>query len=97
MIGKAFIVAAMLLALCAVSASAQRRNGRVPRIDRVQRNNFPSMNRLGRSVFDRLDMNNDGYISMFEWNGNRRTFDRVDFNNDGMISRMEWRMRRRGR
>lgn len=65
--------------------------GRVPRVNRVERNT------LRLNGFDRLDLNRDGYISYFEWRGNRRRFNQLDFNNDRRISRSEWRFGRRRR
>src|SRR5262245_39431794 len=43
------------------------------------------------SSFDRLDRNNDGYISRSEWAGNDRVSDRVDRNDDRRLSRYEVR------
>lgn len=96
MIRTVFILSILILGLFVVSSSAQIRNPRNPRIDR-QSMRMRSQN-FGRfRGFDRLDWNNDGYISQFEWRGSRRAFDRLDWNNDGLISRYEWRNRRRGR
>ncbi len=43
------------------------------------------------SDFDRLDRNDNGYISQNEWNGNERVFARVDRNDDRRLSRAEVR------
>ena len=40
-------------------------------------------------VTQRLDRNNDGYISRSEWPGSRDGFDRLDLNNDNRVSRSE--------
>lgn len=39
--------------------------------------------------FERLDRNNDNYISMSEWTRDARQFDRLDLNNDNRLSRSE--------
>lgn len=39
--------------------------------------------------FDRLDRNNDGYLSLSEWGRDRDRFDRLDLNNDNRLSRNE--------
>ncbi len=88
---RAIIVIGLILIGLSVSAEAQRRVGRVPRVNRVERNT------LRLNGFDRLDLNRDGYISYFEWRGNRRRFNQLDFNNDRRISRSEWRFGRRRR
>lgn len=41
--------------------------------------------------FDRLDRNDNGYVSQNEWNGNDRVFERVDRNNDNRLTRTEVR------
>jgi hypothetical protein len=46
---------------------------------------------LPGSRFDRLDLNDDGVISLSEWPGDRGSFDRLDRNDDGVISRREYR------
>jgi Ca2+-binding EF-hand superfamily protein len=43
------------------------------------------------SDFDRLDRNDNGYISRNEWTGAERVFERVDRNEDGRLSRTEVR------
>lgn len=43
------------------------------------------------SEFDRLDRNDNGYISQNEWTGNDRVFERADRNNDNRLSRSEVR------
>ncbi len=88
---RAIIVVTLILIAFAISAEAQRRIRNVPRVPRIERNRNP----IRLNGFDRLDLNRDGYISLFEWRGNRRKFDQLDFNNDGRISRSEWRFRRR--
>ncbi len=87
---RTIIVIGLILIGLSVSAEAQRRIGRAPRvINRVERNS------LRLNGFDRLDLDRDGYISYFEWRGNRRRFNQLDFNNDDRISRSEWRFGRR--
>jgi EF hand len=39
--------------------------------------------------FDRLDLNDDGRISLDEWPGRRSAFERLDRNDDGFLSRDE--------
>ncbi|HKH44079.1 MAG TPA: hypothetical protein VKM72_05380 [Thermoanaerobaculia bacterium] len=39
--------------------------------------------------FERLDRNNNGYISTSEWTRDQRLFDRLDVNNDNRLSRSE--------
>lgn len=39
--------------------------------------------------FDRLDRNDNGYVSRNEWTGTERVFERVDRNEDGRLSRTE--------
>jgi Ca2+-binding EF-hand superfamily protein len=49
-------------------------------------------NRDDRSAidrFDRLDRNNDGYVSLSEWPRDRQTFDLLDRNDDGRLSQSE--------
>lgn len=86
---RAIVVAVLTLIAFAISAEAQRRVRTVQRVPRIERNS------LRLNGFDRLDLNRDGYISYFEWRGNRRKFNQLDFNNDGRISRSEWRFKRR--
>lgn len=43
--------------------------------------------------FDRLDRNDDGYLSRSEWTGDDRVFERLDSNNDGRLSLVELRNR----
>jgi len=43
--------------------------------------------------FERLDRNNDGYLSASEWPREERRFDRLDLNNDGRVSRSEFQDR----
>lgn len=98
MIRAAVILGILVLGAFVASSSAQVRNPRNPRIDRqTTKMRSQSLGRFGLRGFDRLDWNNDGYISQFEWRGSRISFDRIDWNNDGLISRYEWRNRRRGR
>jgi hypothetical protein len=40
--------------------------------------------------FDVLDANNDGVISLREWEGDRSTFERLDRNDDRVVSRREF-------
>jgi hypothetical protein len=50
--------------------------------------------------FDRLDRNDDGYLSEAEWPGDLRAFNRADLDNDGLLSLREiaqWRRDRSGR
>jgi hypothetical protein len=95
MIRSAFLLSSLLLGLFVVVSSAQVPNPRNPRIGRqTTKMRSANLGRYGRGGFGRLDLNRDGYISLFEWRGNRRGFDRLDWNNDGLISRLEWRNRR---
>ena len=43
--------------------------------------------------FERLDRNNDGYLSTSEWSRDARLFDRLDRNNDRRVSRSEFQNR----
>ena len=45
------------------------------------------------SRFDRLDLNDDGFLSRSEWTGDDRVFERLDRNNDGRLSLNELRSR----
>jgi hypothetical protein len=44
--------------------------------------------------FDRLDRNNDGRLSLAEWQGPRDLFERLDLNRDGFLTRDELRQHR---
>jgi Ca2+-binding EF-hand superfamily protein len=48
-----------------------------------------SWNDTWNERFERLDRNNDNYISMAEWTRDARMFDRLDLNNDNRVSRSE--------
>lgn len=97
MIRAAFILSVLVLGVFVTSSWSQIRNPREPRIGRqTMKMRTPNLGRYGRG-FDRLDWNNDGYISQFEWRGSLTAFNRIDWNSDGRISRYEWRNRRRTR
>ncbi|MBK8151510.1 MAG: hypothetical protein IPK58_25775 [Acidobacteria bacterium] len=99
MLRKIIIFSLLSFGLFAVCASAQVRRPRGARIDRPTQNRYWNQNRNWNQTrlggFNRLDFNNDGYVSFVEWRGNRRAFERLDFNNDGLISRFEWQFRKR--
>ena len=43
-----------------------------------------------RTRFDRLDRNNDGRVTLGEWNGTRTAFDLLDTNRDAWLSSVEF-------
>lgn len=55
----------------------------------AERDNWDTWNEVWNDRFERLDRNNNGYISTSEWTQDPRLFDRTDLNNDNRLSRSE--------
>ena len=54
-----------------------------------ERDTWDTWNDVWNDRFERLDRNNNGYVSTSEWTQDQRLFDRIDLNNDNRLSRSE--------
>ena len=55
----------------------------------AERDTWDTWNDAWNDRFERLDRNNNGYVSTSEWTQDQRLFDRIDLNNDNRLSRSE--------